>query len=341
MMATDPRTRPALALAAVLAAAPLLSAEEDAPRPFLRTVIRLDDSQLAAVERGEVVTKLLETPEKGEIAAFGVAKTAGTPDLLLRLARDIQTFRKVPQIPEMGIFSAPPKLEDLRGLTHPPADLAALKSCKVGSCDVKLGSKGLGMISKINWSAPDAEKQAAAIFNQAIVDFVTAYQQGGVDALGDVQDKKTAKQRAQEHRTLLSNSPYLATYVKEFNDYLAAYPKGKLAGAEDIHYWAKDTFGLKPVIAVYHLTLLKSDRGVLVSNRQVAASHFFNAALEILAGVPAADGQGMYLLSLYRTRLDPPTGMLAGVLMGKVRGGIETGVAENLKFARQRLAAVK
>jgi hypothetical protein len=33
--------------------------------------------------------------------------------------------------------------------------------------------------------------------------------------------------------------------------------------------------------------------------------------------------------------------MLAGVLMGKVRGGIETGVRENLKTARDRLALAK
>ena len=312
---------------------------EDAPRPFLRSVIKLDDSQLAALEKGEVVTKLLPTAEKPEVAAFGAVKTAGTPEMLLQLARDVQKFRKVPQIPEMGLFSTPPKLEDLRGLTHPPEDLAAFKRCKPGSCDVKIGTKGLAMISTINWSASDAEKQAAGIFNQGIVEFVAAYQQGGIEALGDVQDKKTAKQRSQEHRTLLANSPYLATYVNEFNDYLAAYPKGQLAGAENILYWTKDTFGLKPVVSVYHMLLFRNDRLALVANRQVAASHYFNAGLEVLAGVPTADGRGLYLLSLYRTRLDPPTGMLAGVLMGKVRGGIETGMGENLKIARERLAA--
>jgi hypothetical protein len=57
--------------------------------------------------------------------------------------------------------------------------------------------------------------------------------------------------------------------------------------------------------------------------------------------VPAPDGKDLYLLNLYRTRLDPPTGMLAGVLMGKVRDGIETGVKENLKRARERLAAAR
>lgn len=39
-------------------------AQEAPPRPFLRKVIQLDDAQLAAVEKGEVVTKLLPTTDK-------------------------------------------------------------------------------------------------------------------------------------------------------------------------------------------------------------------------------------------------------------------------------------
>ena len=46
-------------------------------------------------------------------------------------------------------------------------------------------------------------------------------------------------------------------------------------------------------------------------------------------------------LRFYRTRLDPPTGVLGGALMGKVRDGIETGVKENLKTARERLATAR
>jgi hypothetical protein len=316
-------------------------AQEAPPRPFLRKVIQLNDAQLAAIEKGEVVTKILPTTDKPEIAAFGIVKTAGTVDQLVALARDVKKFRQVPQIPELGYFSSPAKLEDLKGLTHPPDDIAALKRCKPGSCDVKLGTKGLELISKIDWKAADAEKQAVAIFNQGIVDYVTAYQQGGTDAMGNVLDKKQERSRAEEYRTLLANSPYLVDYVKEFNDYLAAWPKGKLAGADDVLYWAKDTFGLKPVVSAYHATFYKSPRGALVANKLIGATHFFNASLEILAAVPTPDGKGLYLLNLFRTRIDPPTGMLAGVLMGKVRDGVETGVKENLKMARERLAAAR
>ena len=132
----------------VVLAPAVAPAQEPPPRPFLRKVIQLDDAQLAAVEKGEVVTKLLPTTDKPEIAAFGVVKATGTVDQLLTLARDVQKFRQVPQIPEMGYFSSPATLEDLKGLDHPPDDIDALKKCKPGSCDVKLGTKGLEAVSR-------------------------------------------------------------------------------------------------------------------------------------------------------------------------------------------------
>jgi hypothetical protein len=316
-------------------------ASEAPPRPFLRKVIQLDDAQLAAMDKGEVVTRQLPTADKPEIAAFGVVKAPGTPELLLRLAKDIKRFRQVPQIPEMGLFSTPPRIDDLKGLHHPPDDINALKRCKPGSCDVKLGTEALEQMAKIDWKAADAEAQATALLNQMIVDFVAAYQKGGTDAMGTIMDKKAPKTRTEEFRTLLAHSPYLVEYVKEFNDYLEAYPRGKLAGTEDVLYWTKDEFGLKPVVTLHHLTLHREPRGALIADKILASSHFFNASLEMLVGTPTPDGKGLHLMSLVRTRIDPPTGMLGGVLMGKIKGGLETAVRENLKLARGRLAQAK
>ena len=42
-------------------------------------------------------------------------------------------------------------------------------------------------------------------------------------------------------------------------------------------------------------------------------------------------------MNLFRTRIDPPTGMLSGILMGKVKSGVEQGVTENLKTAKARI----
>jgi hypothetical protein len=306
---------------------------------FLRNVIGLDPAALAAVDRGEIVTRVLPTTDRSEVAAFGVVRTAGSSDLVLRLARDVRTFRKAPQVQSIGLFSAPAKVSDLDGLVHPPDDIAALRKCKPGTCDVKLGTRGLELFAGIDWSSPDAHRRAAALFNEGIVEYVGAYQRGGDDALGDILDKKDARSRAQEYRKLLASSPYLYEYVREISESLESYPGKKLAGAEDVFYWTKDAFGPKPVISAHHLMLYRGPRGALVVDRMLGSTHFFNAALDVMAAVPAPDGKGLYLLSLYRTRLDPPTGMLAGALLGKVKEGIEKGVRENLVAARARLAA--
>jgi hypothetical protein len=71
-----------------LLAPAMAQAQEAPPRPFLRKVIQLDDAQLAAIEKGEVVTKILPTADKPEIAPFGVVRTSGTVGQLLALARE-------------------------------------------------------------------------------------------------------------------------------------------------------------------------------------------------------------------------------------------------------------
>ena len=317
---------------------------EPAPRPFLRKVVQLTPDQFARVERGEVVTKLLPSPEKEEIAAFGVVKVRGTVDALRERMRDFQSFRKVPQIPEIGRFSSPPGIDDLRELTLPADDIDALRRCKPGRCDVKVGTSGLQRIQGgVDWRAADAEARAAAVVKDLMVAYVTAYAAGGTDAMGVTVDKGQPKALSAEFKTLLRNSPYLVEYVAPFHDYLASYPRGSLAHTEDVLYWTKDTFGLKPVVSMYHASIHRTEgvrSGLLVAIKTLYASHYFNAALEVMAAVPsvdAASNPSFYLLDLYRTRIDPPTGMLSGVLMGRVRSGIEKGVAMNVETARARV----
>jgi len=330
-----------LGLGIAMAASALVDAQEPPPRPFLRNAIKLDDAQLAALERGEAVTKQLPVTEKAEIAVFGAQKVRGTPATFLQRVRDIQNFRKVPQVPQIGHFSNPPRIEDLAGLTWEKADLDALKVCKPGKCDVKIGSAGLDRLAKeINWSAPDAYARAEALAKQQMLAYVTSYLAGGTGAMGLILDKQNPRALSAEFGTLLKNSPYAFEYIPAFAQYLEAYPKGKLANTEDVLYWTKDTFGLKPVVTIYHATLhTQEGKGTIVAIKTLYASHYFNAGLELLSAVPTADGAGMYYMNLYRTRIDPPTGMLAGTLLGRVRNGVQQGVSENLKVAKTRIEA--
>lgn len=346
----DQRAAAGSTLLALVAAAalipPVLDAQpgaEPAPRPFLRKVIQLTDAQLAAMDRGEVVTKQLATSEKAEVAAFGVVEVSGTLEALRERMRDFQSFRKVPQIVQIGAFSHPPKVEDLQGLTIDDKDLDALRECKPGDCDVKGGTQTLDRLKKeVNWSAPDARAKATAIAKEQMVKYVAAYLAGGTDAMGVTVDKSQPKALSAEFKTLLRNSPYLVEYVPPFHSYVESYPKATLADTTDTVFWAKDTFGLKPVVSIYHATVhtQKTPRPALIAAvKTLYATHYFNAALEVLAATPTADGSGIYVLDLYRARIDPPTGMLSGMLLGKVKSGVEEGVAMNLKNAKARVEA--
>ena len=194
--------------------------------------------------------------------------------------------------------------------------------------------------TEIDWSAPDGRAKATTLVKQQLVAYVQAYQQGGTDAMGVIVDGKQPKALSAEFRALLENSPFLFEYLAEFSKYLNDYPKEALAGTEDSFFWLKDTLGPKPVTSVQHATFHQAPGpGVrlLLAYKQIYASHYYNAGLEISAAVdmPDASGHpGFYLLTLYRTRIDPPTGMLAGIVLGKVRGGIEKGVAEKMQTAK-------
>jgi hypothetical protein len=317
---------------------------EAPPFPFLRKAVQLTNDQIESMDKGEVVTKQLKTDDKAEVAAFGVVKVKGTREALLQKLRDVENFRKTPQVPEIAKFAAAPGLEDIAGLTFDDPDLEALKSCKPGDCNVKIGAAGLDRLRKdVDWSAPEAKARATTLLKDLLLSYVKGYLLGGTDAMGLIVDKKSPKALSAEFRTLLKDSPYLPEYLPTFNEYLSAYPKGSLSGAEDFLFWSKDTYGLKPVVSIYHVTLYPRSApvpGLLVAFKTLYSSHYFNAGLEVMVALDTPEAKtspGIYLLDLYRARIDPPTGMLSGVLLGKVRSGVEQGVAGNLKHAKARV----
>jgi len=309
-------------------------------REFMKDVIGFSPKDLASLDSGKTVTRLLDTKEKGEVAAFGAVVVNSEPAVLFERARNIREFRQVPQIEEVGLFSDPPRVEDLAGLTLPEDDVEDLRKCKPGKCNVKLGEDFIATLARqVNWKAPDAEAKAVRLAKERLIEVVEAYQRGGTATLGVVVDKKRPKARSAEFEKLLSNSPYLFEYVPEFNEHLREFPTLKRDNIRDVFYWTKDTFGLKPTVSIYRVTTQVDGETALMAQKLLYASHYFNAGLELWAVSPHPSGQSFDLLMLYRTRLDPPTGMLSGVLMRKVRNGVETGVRENLKSAKAKTEA--
>jgi hypothetical protein len=308
-------------------------AEEATARSFLRKAVGFNEAQLQAVEAGRVVTKLLPAADKPEIAAFGAVRLRGDHAAFVsRVRRELGVARSGASILQVGRFSNPPRIEDLAGLTLEQDDFDAARECRPGDCKIKLARSAMERIRReIDWKASDARTRATSLMRQMLVEYTTAYMRGGSAEMATYADKERPLDTSAEFRKLLVASPYLVEYVPELHRYLEEYPKGSLAGAEDVFYWWKDSFGPKATISMNHVTIwAAAERGVaVIASKRIYASHYFQAGLDLLAVVAAPDG-GFYLMDLYRVRIDPPTGMLSGVILNKIRGGIERGVAEGL-----------
>jgi hypothetical protein len=336
-----PSTRRAI-LATLFAVVALPAAAEDtAVRAFLRRTIGLTDAQLADVEAGRVVTRQLPGADKPEMAAFGAVRVAAKKDVYLERLRDVARFRNGPSTIQIARFHTPPVISDLDGLALEDGDFEAARKCKIGDCDLKLSRAAVERMQKeMDWKAPDARARANQLMKQMLVEYVTAYQRGGTTEMATYVDDVSPLETPAAFRKVLAASPYLVEYAPALKGYLEEYPKGQLAGAEDLFYWTKEKFGPKPTIAVYHLTVWRDPADptrAAVASKQIYASHYFQAGLDLTALVDAPTPPGgFYLVDLYRARIDPPTGMLSGVLLGKIRGGVEQGVAEGLRTAKQR-----
>ena len=336
------RSGPGLLAASFFAASSF--AEEPGVTKFLRTVIGFTDAQIATVDRGQVVTRQFATSDKADVAAFGAVRITADKERYLTQVRDVVTFRRTPSVLEIGRFSQPPTLADVAGLSLDDGDFEAARKCRPGACNLKLARSAIErMHAEIAWDKPEAKSRATTFMRQMLIEYVAAYMQGGTSAMATYYDKDEPLAAPAEFAKLLVASPYLFEYAPDFNAYVGSYPQGSLPGTEDIFYWAKDKIGPKPTISVFHLTLWKDPndpRRVVIASKQIYASHYIRVGLDLTALVDVSAGApAFYLMDLFRGRIDPPGGMLASVILGKIRGSIEGSLGDSLATARNKLEA--
>ncbi len=315
------------------------------PHTFLKSYIGFTDADLRTMEQGQVVAKVLETNNKTEVAVFGIVWINGPIDTFVRWQKDIERFEAGDAVQAIKKISNPPELSDFDNLTFPEDDLDALKKCKVGNCPVKIGTEGLTRLqSKVDWSAPDAHKQANRLIRQMFLEHTQEYMRNGDEALGEYRDKKRPTFLEKEFDGLLENSPYLIRYVPELNRFLDDYPNADLPGAEDFFYWSKVKFGLKPTVRLNHVVVypyeVEGRKTVVIGSKMLYASHYFHTALELKVLVRDStkpDAKGFYLISLNRSRSDGLTGLFGGIVRSKAQSEAQKGVASALNSAREAL----
>ena len=184
-------------------------------------------------------------------------------------------------------ISAPPKIEDFAALKLPPDDVADLKHCRVGACELKLSEAALTQARKqIDWSKPSAQADAEQLARRLALDYVTGYLAGGNARLATYRDSSRPTFVGQEFASMVERMPSLTEYLPDLKRYLLEFPKASLPKSDSFLYWQEAKFGLKPTIRINHITIAEQPTHVAVASKMLYASHYFWTALELRVLVP-------------------------------------------------------
>jgi hypothetical protein len=305
------------------------------PRTFFKTQIGLADDQIAMIDRGKAVAKVLPSKTPAEIFIFGAVYVNAAPEEYVKLAFDMSRLRRLPSYLGVGRFSDPPKHTDLEGFTLEPDDIKNLKYCKPGKCGVQLPAEGMQQLQEtVNWSGTDVSTQVNNGARKLALEVLRAYQEEGNTALGIYRDKDHPVHVAGQFQSLLSRSEVLPVYLPELNRYLLDYPNAVLTNVESLFYWERISFGLKPTLRLNHAIAYRwiGPKGAtrVVAVKQLYASHYFQVALDLTACLPETNRvnrPGFYLITLKASRQEGLTGLkgslLRRVVVGKTRAAQE------------------
>jgi hypothetical protein len=291
----------------------------------LREKAAFDEPDLAALQLNQPVVRLVPATDKREVAVTGLVNINATAEEFLRSYRDSMLRKNNNAILEIGSFGRQPAVADLDGLTLEPGDIDDLKECVVGDCQIKLSAPMIERFRKeIDWSAPDYQLRVTNLFKDMLVAYIKDYRVRGEAGLIEYNDKSESINLAAEHRALTSATGYINSFLTD--------TKSGLQLVEETLVWSKIKFGLKPVIAVNHVSIYKrnSEAGpqVLVASKQIYANHYFNAFLALTAfvNVPGTPNAS-YLVYENRSRADG----LAGPFGKLKRGVVEKKALEGLR----------
>jgi hypothetical protein len=259
----------------------------------------------------------------------------GQPSTYLKSARNVGRLAGTPGYLAIGELPPAPTAADLAALTLDADDIKALKSCREADCDVQLPTASIRAFqSGVNWSQPDAARQANVLARGMILDLVGAYRQGGNMTLGVYRDKEHPSRVADQFETMVGRSSALPDVLPELRRYLLEYPDADLPGADSFFYWEKVDFGLKPTVRINHGVVYRTPSSVgdiaVVAVKQLYASHYFHTALDVsvcVSDTSKSGRRGFYLMTLKSSEQDGLTGMKGSVLrkiaVEKTRSSLE------------------
>lgn len=306
-----------------------------ADEPALLKVLGFSAEDLQKISRGEVVGHTTEADASA--VALSVAGTIQVPvSYYLDRLRAIESFKKSPEILQIGRFGPAPSPADLAALTLDRADLDYLKDCRLKNCGMKLDAQGIGQLARKAAAAPVLD----VAMRQYLADYVQRYLQGGHPALIEYRDGSRPKPVAAELQSIVGHAGYLQqgwpTLYRAVADFQGTLPEG----LDHFVYWSKEKIGPRAVISVTHTIISPLQNGAAaVATKQLYASHYSDGSLGVTMLFDKGTDDAPRTLVLYanRSRLDIFGGLFGSIKRPLVRSRARDGAERTMRLLRDRL----
>src|SRR5262249_430769 len=126
---------------------------------FFQKNIGLSGDQIALIGNGSAVAKALPSRSPAEIFLFGAVHVDALPDIYLRAVRDLNRRPTLSTYVGLGLINNPPSSSDFEGFSFDHDEIADLRRCKPGNCQIQLPGELMGHFQEaIDWSAPDVDE---------------------------------------------------------------------------------------------------------------------------------------------------------------------------------------
>jgi hypothetical protein len=310
-------------------------------RAFLETRLEISEEEWRAIQAGAPVVKIRRGRAPSETRLMGVVRIAGAPEELVERYRDIVAFESGTGVLQIGRFSEPPRVEDLASLTFDEEDIEDVKRCRPGDCEIKMSPPMMEAFRRIDWDREDAVETANRLARTMIVDFLESYRSGGNQALGVLHDKQKPLLVRRQFEDMMED-PDMPVFFPDLVRFLLEYPSAGLRGSEELFYWSKVQFGLKPLIRLSHVVIWQPPgpepvKWVLAS-KMLYSTHYFNTGVELKFLAQEKDEPDSYYLVVgNRSRSDGLTGFTGALIGGKIRGEARDGLERYLRSVKSKL----
>jgi hypothetical protein len=305
-----------------------------------RTVGGFTPFQLAAVERGEPVAKVLRT-DRREIAIMGVVRIRGRREPLIDRYRDISNLRRSELVMQVGGFARPPRAEDLNPLAFDDYDLDAPRRCAPGDCAIRASAEAMErMRAAVKWDMPGARQQSAAAWREMLGSIARGYTAGGDASLPVLANKPEPLSVRAELDVLYGQFGFLGQISPEFLRYVRDFPRARLDGTEDTMYWSKNDLGVRPVVGITHQTIYTPPRKpAFIALKRIYAAHYIDAGLDVTMITDDGAG-GFYMTTVDRVRTRSLTGFTRAIVRSIVQDKSRDGVEKMLRSSKRAVESL-